>query len=115
MGSSRQNIIFIIVLILIVGLAAGGYMYFSRGSASGPLVVSDTAPQSEALAATRQGILDNIEAVKSIKLDTTILTDPAFLRLQKVIRPPVEDPGVGRPNPFLPYKAKAVPAAPAAR
>ena len=106
MSSSRKNIIFIVVLVAVAALALGGYVYLSGSASNQPLVTPDASSgQPQNLAGVRQDVLANIEAIKSIQLDTTILTDPAFLRLQKVVRPPVEDPGVGRPNPFLPYKA----------
>lgn len=115
MNSSRKNIIFIIMLVLVIGIAIAGYTYFSGNTPSGPLVTLGPGAQPEALAVTREGILANIQAIKDIKLDVTILADPAFLRLQKVVRLPVEDPGVGRPNPFLPYKTKAAVASPPSR
>jgi len=115
MNSSRKNIMFIIMLVLVIGIALAGYMYFSGNAPSGPLVALGPGVQPEALAVAREGILANIQVIKDIKLDVTILTDPAFLRLQKVLRPPVEDPGVGRPNPFLPYKTKTPASTPSSR
>lgn len=104
MSLSRQNIIFIVLLVAVVGLALLGYTYFSNNSGSA-LISTDTSAASASLANARQGILGNIDAIRSIKLDITILSDPAFLRLQQVVRPPFPDPGLGRANPFLPYKS----------
>ena len=110
MNSSRQNIIFIIALVVLVGGAILGYIYFSKGApSSGALITSDADVGSGDLATVREGVLDNIKAVKDLKLDVTILSDPAFLRLQKAVRPSVPDPGKGRANPFLPYKASVSP------
>ena len=95
---------FVVILALIAGAGLAWYIYFYNGSPDTGGVVS-TADSG----GVRSGILSNIEVLKSIKLDTTVLSDPAFARLQKVILPVVAEPSVGRPNPFLPYKAKTAP------
>ncbi len=111
---SRQNIIFILFLVVVVGLAAGWYFYFSTPSGS-DLVSGDGAgtarlPEASS-AAVRSGILGSIAAIKEIKLDTTILEEEAFTRLEKVQRPIVPEPERGRDNPFLPYKESLQPSA----
>ncbi|OGZ44917.1 MAG: hypothetical protein A3C84_01020 [Candidatus Ryanbacteria bacterium RIFCSPHIGHO2_02_FULL_48_12] len=106
----RQNIIFILFLVVVVGLAAGWYFYFSTPSAS-ELVTGGAGtvrlPEASS-AAVRSGILGSIAAIKEIKLDTTILEEEAFTRLEKVQRPIVPEPERGRDNPFLPYREETV-------
>lgn len=114
MLASRQNIIALVLLLTLLGFALAWYWYSSPILSEDALVMSDTRI-SPGLAETRAGILRTIEAMRSIKLDKTILMDPAFLRLTKVARPPVEDPGTGRSNPFAPYKAPVKSGVPAGR
>ncbi len=110
MGDLQKNIIFIVIIVAIVAAAGAWYFYFAPPSTDeGEIVGGAPSPENE-FARVRDQILANIAILEAIRLDTTILQDPAFLRLKKLerVEVPVE---AGRPNPFLPY-TRSAPASP---
>lgn len=110
MGSSgKNNIVFLIFILAIAGLGAGWYFYYSSPEDQALVVTEGGIAENPNAANVRMSVLGNIQAIESIRLDTTILNDPDFLRLQKVPRPFFPSPEVGRDNPFLPYKAAISP------
>ncbi len=86
-------------LLAIVGagvILIGGYlyfMYFSGGSSGGPLVSQESV--------VSQDLLTTLTSLHTIKLDTSVFSDPSFQSLSDfgVIIPPQT---AGRQNPFLP-------------
>ena len=53
--------------------------------------------------ATTQDFLSTLLSVNNIKLDTTILSDPAFISLHDSTVLLTPDPNPGRPNPFAQF------------
>lgn len=95
---SRTNIIFIGALVLI-GAGVLWYMY-SLGGATAPAGTAG-AGQVSTGEGVRLNILAAIEALRAIRLDTTILEDPAFLELREVERAVVPEAPLGKANPFV--------------
>ena len=85
------------------------YFYVSGGSPS-----SSTLTQGSGDGAIGSSELSLLNQVNSLKIDTTLFSDPAFLSLQDY-SVAITPENVGRPNPFAPLSGEAVPtsAAPA--
>ena len=108
----KKNIVFIVIVVAVGVLA---YLWYSSLSAPSdsqqpvPVVQtpdSGTGPSNSGsepanYADVRSEILNNISTLKSIRLDISILDDPAFKALQQpthIEPPPLQ---LGRANPFL--------------
>ena len=85
---------------VIVIAAAIGYFYFYGNSASTPSTLLSSSPTSDSAIVGAQ-VLGLLNQIQSLKIDTSIFTDPGYntLRDYSVAIPPVN---VGRPNPFAP-------------
>jgi hypothetical protein len=84
---------------VIVVVAAIGYFYLSGSSApASSVVLLSSGPNSAAVGAQDLALLQQIQ---SLKIDTSLFSDPGYLTLRdySVAIPPVN---VGRPNPFAP-------------
>ena len=103
----KKNLLFIIIILALIG--GGVAWYISRPSSVdlGGVVPVGIVPQvptssGSQFAEVRNKILQNIALLKRVRLDTTILDDPAFLSLREAPEPPPKSLQVQRRNPFLP-------------
>lgn len=88
---------FTIIGILVI-VAAGLYLFLSRGEAE--LVLDEGGVSPELLAST-QLFIERSALLSSLTVDDAVLRDERFTRLRSFSEPIKERP-VGRPNPFLP-------------
>lgn len=99
----------IIIGVIAVGLLILGYIFFSNSSSTDTALTSSSG-EAGTTATTTQGEQDKLSqdfvtmllGVKSIKLDDTIFSDPAFTSLRDSSILLVPDGTEGRPNPFAP-------------
>jgi len=112
MSGLKKNIIFIIILLVVVVIGITWFMYSGPSgdlAEEGGVITepttpgSPTAPPRPNFAGVRAEILSNVNALRAIELDTTILKDAAFIALKKPVRQATTELQVGRSNPFLPY------------
>jgi len=96
-SSSKKTIISVAVIIVVLLI---GYFYFSGGSASSN---TSSLTQTQTAASVQVGtrILNLLNQIKSLRIDTSLFKNPAYQTLTdySVAIPEVE---VGRPNPFAP-------------
>ncbi len=103
-----KNAIIFISIAAVLGLA---YVFLIKESPSDTLV---SYPQADGTAADAtapaldQDFLPLLLSVKSIRLDDSIFSDPAFMNLVDGSILLVPDNNEGRPNPFAPLGADAV-------
>lgn len=91
----------LIVIILIVG---GGIWYImSGGGGSSESLITQTPI---ATAGADQELVSTLLALRAVKLDGTIFSEPAFLNLKDFSTQIIPET-VGRPNPFAPLSAGA--------
>lgn len=90
---AKKNLIISIAVIIV--LFAAGWWYFGQGSSS------DQSLLSSSTASSNDSLLSTLNQLKSLTLDSSIFTEPAFEALQSntVVLPTVPS---GRPNPFAP-------------
>jgi len=94
--SSNKTWIWIAIIIIV---AIVGYFYLSGSSApASSTLVQSSGSDSEAVGAQ---VLTLLNQIQSLKIDTSIFSDPGFLTLRdySVAIPPEN---VGRANPFAP-------------
>jgi hypothetical protein len=104
--SSKKTVI---ITVVVLALLVIGYFYYNgTPSSSGSLL--QTAPDaSQAIGSQVLGLLNQIQ---SLKIDTTLFMDPAYLTLHDfTIAIPVLN--VGRPNPFAPLPGESTNKTPA--
>jgi len=91
------------LILILSGLVLAGLIWYglSPSSPEGDLVSS---PATES-AQVDQGIVPTLLTLRAVKLDGTIFSAPAFMRLRDFSKEIVEEP-VGRPNPFAPLSAR---------
>ncbi len=87
-------------IIAIIGAALLAYFFFIGGKAPASDAILQTVATPEANAASAR-ILNLLNQIKSLKIETTIFTNPAYQTLQDYSVPIPAVP-VGRPNPFAP-------------
>ncbi len=88
-------------------LIAGATWYGMSATPAEPDLVPTTA---QGAGTPAQGIVATLLTLRTVKLDGTIFSDPAFMGLQDVSTDIIAEP-VGRPNPFAPLTSKASPSA----
>ncbi len=103
----------IIIFVTIGAVFIFIYLFFIRSSTPTPSLVAspqDTTASTGTDAgssvlndATTQDFLSTLLSVNNIKLDTTILSDPAFISLHDSTVLLTPDPNPGRPNPFAQF------------
>lgn len=93
----------LIVIIAIIVVAGGVWYGLSGSSASAPPLLTQTSTSGNS---ADQDLVSTLLALRSVKLDGTILSDPSFLQLKDFSTQIVPEP-VGRPNPFAPLTAGA--------
>ena len=93
MSDALQNIVVLIGIILVAGV--GWYMYSENQR-----MTLDTTPAAQ-LELEIQDFIQKQNTLRSISIDTSILSNPAFQALETVSDPVSSQPS-GRPNPFIP-------------
>ena len=85
------------MIVLVIGIVIAGLAWYGMSSsAPAPLLTTQTVG-----GAPDQELVETLLALRSVKLDGTIFTEPAFTTLQDYSTPIVPEP-VGRENPFAP-------------
>ena len=95
----------ILIIIAIVVLALIAYFYFS-GNSSTNTQSNLTETQSANTAVVGARVLNLLRQIKSLKIDTSLFTDRAYLNLLDYSVEIPEVP-VGRPNPFAPLPGES--------
>lgn len=101
MESIKKNAVFIVGLLVIGGL---GLFWFFRGTGEENASPEGSIEQPSKYAAARAEILGSIATLQAMKLDVSILDDPAFQALTEAPQPQ-ETPftaSTSKRNPFLP-------------
>jgi hypothetical protein len=101
-----KNIIIFLVIIVVLIL---GYIYLFRGEEDPNLIVTSTAegtvttlPDGTIVPLPGADFLTLLLSLKTIRLENSIFSDPAFISLQDSSIVLVQDVTEGRPNPFAP-------------
>lgn len=87
------------VIVVIVSLVVAGLAWYGLSSGSPATSLLDT--QAVADHKIDQDLVDTLLALRSVKLDGVILTEPAFKGLKDFSTQIIAEP-IGRPNPFAP-------------
>ncbi len=95
MAFLRSKFIWILVAIVI----AGGVWYGLSSAPTSPDLTP--TPQTGGSSSVDQGIVSTLLTLRAVKLDGTIFSEAAFLRLKDFSTEIVPEP-TGRPNPFAP-------------
>lgn len=95
----RHKLILIVTLVIVGG---GLWYVMSGGSSSDPLITQTPIAGSGA----DQELVSTLLALRAVKLDGTIFSDPSFLNLKDFSTQIIPET-VGRPNPFAPLSARA--------
>jgi hypothetical protein len=109
MSFLSQHKLIIIVAVIIVVL--GVWYALSGGSPQTPTLTT-TTPSGTASA--DQELVSTLLALRAVKLDGTILSDPSFVNLRDFSTQIIPEP-VGRPNPFAPLSVSATSSSAGAR
>lgn len=91
---SQHKLIVVLVVIVVFGT---GWYALSGGTPSPSLTTTSVAGSSPA----DRNLVSTLLALRSVKLDATIFSDPAFVNLRDFSTQIVPEP-VGRANPFAP-------------
>lgn len=93
-----------------IGIVVAGAIWYgmSQGSGSSSSVISS---QPAATSADEKELVETLLALRSVTLDGTIFTEPAFMSLRDFGTQIVPEPA-GRPNPFAPLSGNSVSQAP---
>jgi hypothetical protein len=94
------------IIILLIGIGVAGVAWFGMTS-SGPTPLLTTESLGSG---PDQELVETLLALRSVKLDGTIFSEPAFTQLQDYSQPIIQEP-VGRENPFAPLPGSAAAAA----
>lgn len=94
------------IVILLIGVGVAGVAWFAMTS-SGPAPLLSTEVIG---GGPDQELVETLLALRSVKLDGTIFSEPAFTLLQDYSQPIIQEP-VGRDNPFAPLEGATSPAA----
>jgi hypothetical protein len=89
-------------ILLLLVMLGGGYFFFIRTPGSGTVAVGAVSGAAGgAVSSDEQALIDQLLALRSLRLDETIFSDPLFKSLKDFSEPIPPEP-VGRANPFLP-------------
>jgi len=97
---SQHKLIVFLVVIVVVGV--GWYGLSGSSTPSPTLTTTQVAGSSPA----DQTLVSTLIALRAVKLDATIFSNPAFLSLKDFSTQIVPEP-VGRDNPFAPLQTSA--------
>lgn len=86
------------IIILVVLLGVGWYALSGGGPVAAPTLTTTSAAGTSA---ADKNLVSTLLALRAVKLDGSILTNPAFSSLKDFSTQIVPEP-VGRPNPFAP-------------
>lgn len=90
------------IIILLVGIGIAGIAWFGMTSSGPtPLLTTETTGHGPG-----QELVETLLALRSVKLDGTIFSEPAFTQLQDYSQPIIQEP-IGRENPFAPLETAA--------
>jgi len=89
----------LIVIVAVLLALVGGWYFLSGSPASAPSLT--TTPVAGATSPADQNLVSTLLALRAVKLDGTIFSDPSFLSLKDFSTQIVPEP-VGRPDPFAP-------------
>lgn len=92
------------VIVIATLIAVGSWFALSQGSTPASLLTTETAADNGADAE----LVGTLLALRAVKLDGTIFSDPAFVSLKDFSTEIIPEP-IGRPNPFAPLTAAAAP------
>ena len=100
-GILHNKLILIVVILIVLG---GGWYGLSSGpsDSTGALTSTDSSVHEDA------SLVATLLALRAIKLDSTIFSNPAFIGLKDLTTAIVPEP-VGRPDPFAPLPGVVVP------
>ncbi len=109
--TSSKKTLFIIIGIVVIALIA---FFYYEGSAAPSSTLSQTDNVSASNQAIGTRVLDLLNQIRTLRIDTSIFKDPAYstLRDYSVAIPPQ---GVGRQNPFAPLSGSGSVAASSTR
>ena len=93
-----------LILIVIAAVIAGGVWFGMSGSSETPAL--STTPTTSSRDPVSQELVATLLTLRAVKLDGTILADPAFLSLKDFSTEIVPE-AVGRQNPFAPLPGGA--------
>ncbi len=97
-------------IIVVLVIVAAGIAYFYYEGFPSPDSSSLQASSDEASVGTQ--VLDLLNQIRSLKIDTSLFSDPAYLTLRDyTVQIPPEN--VGRTNPFAPLPGETTAASPA--
>jgi len=98
-----SNITKIVVLIVLLALAGGGYYLYSNGSIDIPteLITSDQT------SVVGQDIIVLVSKLNSISIDTDVFSSVLFTSLKDISKM-IDTESVGRPNPFAPIGSEGL-------
>lgn len=97
--SIKKNGVFVVGILLIGGIAV--YWFAGRGNEE-ELPAEGLIDQPSQFAAVRAEILGTIATLQAVRLDISVLDDPAFRSLTEAPQPPDTPFTVGKRNPFEP-------------
>lgn len=92
----------IVALVVVLVLAVGWYA-LSGGSGAAPAL---TTTKGTAATPAEQSLVSTLLALRAVKLDATIFSDPAFVSLKDFSTQIVPEPA-GRTDPFAPLPSSA--------
>jgi hypothetical protein len=97
----KKILLFALILGVIIVIAV--FVFGNKGTDKSLNTPVSTTTQNP-ISGQSQKFLQSLSQVKSITLDTTFFSDPAYLKLQDFTQPIIlEDTRlIGRPNPFAP-------------
>ena len=101
---TRHKLILIVTAVVVAGVAWYG---LSGTSAKTPDLVTTTTGSKNAAG---QVLVSTLLALRAVKLDGTIFSDPSFMSLKDLSIEIVPEP-VGRENPFAPLSRQSAPSA----
>jgi hypothetical protein len=97
--SQHKLIAAVVVLVVLIG----GWYALSGSSGAAPTL---TTTSVTSVSPADQNLVSTLLALRAVKLDGTILNDPAFLSLRDFSTQIISEP-VGRTDPFAPLSASA--------
>lgn len=108
MNSKPSSFKSTIVVLIIMALVLGGYFYWSGNSSSTQSSGTSTLDASSDQAAVGVQVLNLLNQIQSLRIDTSLFTDAGYRTLRDY-SVPIPSVDVGRPNPFAPLPGVSKP------
>lgn len=107
MNSTIKNVL---IGVAVIGVLLLAYFFlFKKGPEEAVLTSStDGATSSSLTSETSRDFISLLLSVRSIKLNDSILNEPAFLSLKDTTITIIQNEDEGRPNPFAPIGSEAI-------